>query len=115
MIAAGRPGITNGASSLHLTPQVMEVLIFIYIVFGIIGIQLFEGLLRQRCHSSVPPYERLSETQVCSRRDGEMVGFHCERAFGANSTCRQTHQLTGEASDAACAVFFLRRRLPSGG
>lgn len=37
--------------------QVMELLIFIFFVFGIIGIQLFSGLLRQRCYSTVPPYE----------------------------------------------------------
>ena len=44
----------------------MEVLIFIYFVFGIIGIQLFQGLLRQRCFSTVPPYEMLEDPRVSS-------------------------------------------------
>lgn len=69
-----------------LLVNVMQLLLFLFLVFGIIGQSLFMGVLRQKCFSdqgSPGNYTRTSSlSEVCSMQ-GDEFGFGCP----ANQTC----------------------------
>jgi hypothetical protein len=96
----------------------MELLIFIFFVFGIIGIQLFSGLLRQRCYSTVPPYEMFPpHPEARTRlRDGNLG-----RARGINSCRLLVRPLRSKCVHAewarapACTATASSARIPRAG
>jgi len=69
-----------------LLVNVMQLLLFLFLVFGIIGQSLFMGVLRQKCFSdegSAGNYTRTSSlAEVCSMQ-GDEFGYGCP----ANQTC----------------------------
>ncbi|EGB12065.1 hypothetical protein AURANDRAFT_20238, partial [Aureococcus anophagefferens] len=69
--------------STPLLIQVMEVLLFIFFVFGAIGVQLFMGKLRQHCFDEASE-TLVSSEGVCSEETGALGGNAC----GDGQACR---------------------------
>jgi hypothetical protein len=82
------------SSLLQALPKMVDVMmlfIFFLLVFGIIGLQLFSGKLRQRCYISATGLLNDTYTNLCGLSDG--IGLSCPSGHycadsGSNSLFR---------------------------
>ncbi|XP_031353487.1 voltage-dependent T-type calcium channel subunit alpha-1G isoform X1 [Photinus pyralis] len=91
--------------TLPMLGNVLLLCFFVFFIFGIIGVQLWHGILRQRCYvpmgsnlswpKGLPPYYTVSQDQeyICSKRDHS--GMHQCADFPpykiGNVTCNLTY------------------------
>lgn len=79
---------------LTVLPKMGSVLMlcsFLFLVFGIVGVQLFKGVLRHRC--ALPGFEQIRPPATADERSTQMLhdpavfdsGISCNPAFGADS------------------------------
>ena len=76
---------------LHAAPDLLNAFLFLiilFLIFGIIGLQVFRGVLRQHC---VDPVTGLYDTEVTCALNYSGQGFDCARLVdNPNSVCQIT-------------------------